>query len=254
MNKWLLCAVVWLCSSPGAHAATVVGNIWSAPTVLDEGQTGVFHYLASISTDTPADTVRNARLGWDFGDGSTRTTYSSHVGLTFSERVYYYYDDEGTYTVSVEGTRDADLYEYHTDPDGVSQWIIHESVGLPQDTHQVTINNVAPSLMSITDDQHVGRSENFVFSAAASDPGRFDVLTYLWDLDNDGRYDDYAGESGTYNFAYSGIHEIMVQVDDGDGGYDYGSFQVQVVPLPAAFWMLGSALLGLGIVSRGRPR
>ena len=83
----------------------------------------------------------------------------------------------------------------------------------------------------------------FNLSAAATDPGVLDTLTFSWDLDGDGLFDDLvqspgaggaqsAGTSATLNVP--GIHTLGVRVTDGDGGEDVQTFDVEIVPEPSS--------------------
>jgi len=92
----------------------------------------------------------------------------------------------------------------------------------------VTAVNVAPTITSLTPDLSVYVDEPFDFAATASDPGVHDVLTFDWDLDGDGAYDDFTGPSGTWSYATPGDRVVRVQVTDGDGGFAYGQFTVSV--------------------------
>jgi glucose/arabinose dehydrogenase len=71
------------------------------------------------------------------------------------------------------------------------------------------------------------------FSAAGStdsDPG--DVLTYAWDLDGDGEFDDSGGQSPTYTYTEAGVHVASVRVTDPDGAEDVATVSVQVDNTP----------------------
>jgi hypothetical protein len=107
----------------------------------------------------------------------------------------------------------------------------------------ITVYNLNPILQSLTTDLSVGDGELFDFSVSATDPG-FDPLTYAWDLDQDGLYDDFFGAHGSTSFMREGVYRIGVVVSDGDGGYAYGSFNVTVIPEPATctIWALLSVV------------
>ena len=89
----------------------------------------------------------------------------------------------------------------------------------------LTINNLAPAADaggSYTIEEGNGLSLN---ASASTDPGN-DSLTYSWDLDNDGQYDDATGSEPTVSWATlanlglpsNGTSlSIGVQVDDGRG-------------------------------------
>jgi hypothetical protein len=67
----------------------------------------------------------------------------------------------------------------------------------------------------------------FDFTADATDPGINDLLTYNWDLNGDGIFDDFTGSSGQWSFADPGIHQVGLEVSDGNDGYNYAYFKVE---------------------------
>jgi hypothetical protein len=66
-------------------------------------------------------------------------------------------------------------------------------------------------------------------ASASSDPDS-DALTYEWDLDNDGLYDDATGETTTTSFAQTGEHIIGLRVIDDGGLSDTDTTTVMVLP------------------------
>ncbi len=97
-------------------------------------------------------------------------------------------------------------------------------------TRLIRVLNVAPTLTSVTQDLTVQAGDLFDFLAAATDPGINDLLTYNWDFNGDGVFDDFTGASGQWSFLDPGSHQIGVQVSDGNGGYDYSYFNVETEP------------------------
>jgi hypothetical protein len=89
--------------------------------------------------------------------------------------------------------------------------------------------NVAPTITQLTQDLTVMTDEWFDFTAAATDPGIQDILSFDWDFNMDGIFDDFTGTSGQWSFADAGTYEVGLRVSDGDGGFAYGSFLVDAV-------------------------
>ena len=68
-----------------------------------------------------------------------------------------------------------------------------------------------------------------VLSAAGSSDPDAQALTYAWDLDNDGAYDDATGVSPTFDLVgQDGVFTVGVKVTDSDGGYDTDTSTVTV--------------------------
>lgn len=93
-------------------------------------------------------------------------------------------------------------------------------------TRYIRVLNVAPTITSVTQDLTTQLGDLFDFVASAKDPGINDLLTYNWDLNGDGVFDDFTGASGQWSFDDVGSHQIGVRVSDGNRGFDYSYFNV----------------------------
>jgi hypothetical protein len=118
--------------------------------------------------------------------------------------------------------------------------------GFDYGSFRVKVQNIAPTITSVTSNLLLRSGEWFNFAAAATDPGVFDLLTFDWDLDGNGEYDNFTGDRGGYAFDEKGVYTVGLRVSDGDGGFAYSSFTVETVPEPAS--VLGLLTLGaLGV-------
>mgnify|MGYP002623338101 CR=1 FL=1 len=129
----------------------------------------------------------------------------------------------------------------------------------------VTVLNVAPTLFGLSvPGGTILTGETANFSVSASDPGVLDDLTFAWDLDGDGLFDDSIVNEGSGGSASSTVVftspgappnalNLGVRVFDGDGGVDTILFSV-MVPEPTTFVMLGMGALGLGLFVRRRQK
>jgi PKD repeat protein len=73
-----------------------------------------------------------------------------------------------------------------------------------------------------------------------------DTLTYDWDLDDDGSFDDGTGSVVTYTWATTGIYTVTLRVNDGDGGIATDETTVNVNTLLPVAWLGASYLLARG--------
>jgi len=166
-------------------------------TTGDEGST-----LSFTATATDASSIDQANLtwAWEWDDQTP-----NGIGSTASHA----WDDEGSYTVTATVTDTGGL----TDTDTVA----------------VTINNVAPTI--VTNAPGFG-NENvlYTYAAAATDPGA-DTLTWSLSASSPAgaTIDPSTGLiEWTPTFAQTGPNSFVVTVDDGDGGQDVQSFTVIV--------------------------
>jgi len=166
--------------------------------VINEGQSASAILSA---TDPGADAISfyldNQLISTDFRTSGTRSA-NRDLGI---------FQDDGVFRFSARSR----------DDDGGNSNSI---------TQTLTVNNVAPTITSLTQDFIIRIDKTFSFAATATDPGLTDILVYEWDLDGDGQYDDFTGSSGEWSFSEPGNHEVKLRVSDGDGGFDYDSFTV----------------------------
>lgn len=96
----------------------------------------------------------------------------------------------------------------------------------------VIVNNVAPTV-SLSGPQSVDSDGTVTLNALASDPGD-DTLTFAFDFDNDGAFDDAFGPSAEFDPAALGLNPgdvqaVAVQVTDSDGAVATAATTVTVV-------------------------
>ena len=95
------------------------------------------------------------------------------------------------------------------------------------------MNNVAPTIVSVTNDGPVLTRQAVTVTITATDPGSGDVLTYEWDWDDDGTYEESsASNSASHTYALKGTYSVGVRVRDDDGGEATGSTTVTVLNRP----------------------
>lgn len=168
-------------------------------------------------------------IGTDYQTSGTRST-STNLGI---------FEDDGTFSYSVQARDEDGAYSNPF-------------------TLDLKVKNLAPTITSLTDDLTIYTDTSFNFAATATDPGILDILTYQWDFDGDGLFDDFIGNSGDWLFSGVGEYEVNLRVSDGDGGFDYESFTVTVeepmnaksVPEPGAIAGLGAIVASFAALRR----
>jgi glucose/arabinose dehydrogenase len=88
--------------------------------------------------------------------------------------------------------------------------------------------------------------------SGSSDPDPGDTLTYAWDLDDDGQYDDSTAAKPTYTYTSNGGYTPSLKVTDNDGASDTASVTITVgntpptaiinEPAAGATWKVGDVI------------
>ncbi|MEL7451721.1 MAG: PKD domain-containing protein, partial [Pseudomonadota bacterium] len=157
-------------------------------------------------TDAGIEDTHIASIDW--GDGTVEpgaVTQGAGSGTVDGSHVY---TDEGTYTVTVTVT----------DDDG----------GVGTDTFTVSIGQAAlPPEADAGGPYVVDEGSSVTLDASNSSDPNGDALTYAWDLDNDGQFDDAVGATPDFDGIDDGVYTVSVQVSDG-GLTDVASTTVTV--------------------------
>jgi len=177
------------------------------PTTGDEGQS--MNWTATATDPGVNDVIT---YSWDFGDGESAT--GAAVTHTFLQ--------DGTYTITVTAN----------DGDG----------GIDVETVTVVIGNLPPQLSVWTIPIASDEGQLLNFTAAATDPGILDVLTYSWDFGDGG-----PGETGdvvNYAFADDGVYTITLTVTDDGGLTDSTTEIITVANVPPTITSMTGDLSG----------
>lgn len=142
--------------------------------------------------------VQTHRAVIDWGDGTVEEFDS--VSETVNSSVPHLYANEGTFTVSVLVTNTT-----------------NGLFGL--DSFLVTVQNAAPTIDQFVVPADGQEGGTLSLSASASDLGALDELTYTWTFSLDGETRaTLVGREVSFIPPDNGIYDVVLTVDDGDGG------------------------------------
>jgi PKD repeat protein len=183
----------------GMGTSTASVTIINADPVADAG--GPYEdfeeiFITFTGSQTDPGSQDTFTYSWDFGDGDT----------SLMQNPTHSYDDDAEYTLTLTVT----------DDDG----------GSDTDMIEVTINNAAPKPDAggpYVEDEGV----TFDIAGSAEDSAA-DILTYEWDLDDDGLYDDAVGQNPDVTFTDDGVYLIALRVTDDDGGVGWAATTVTI--------------------------
>jgi len=186
------------------RATTTVTVTNLAPVADADGpyvvtETAIITLTGSASSDPGGGDLSYA---WDLDDDSL---FDDAFTMTTS----YSWGEPGTYIVSL---------------------VVTDSQGLADtDATTVTVTNLPP--VADANGPYTGTAGSPVTLTAAGswDPGG-GPLTYTWDLDDDGWYDDANGEVVVYTWTVAGGHTAAVQVTDSQGATDTDAAPVSIAP------------------------
>ncbi|MFZ5917246.1 MAG: PKD domain-containing protein [Chloroflexota bacterium] len=160
--------------------------------------------LTVVLTDTSTSYDGLTAWQWSFGDGSPVSTDANPS---------HEYVANGVYTVTLT------VWEADGDSDAETK------VGY------ITVHNVAPSADAGGPYDGMAGLPISLSAAGSTDPGTEDVLTYHWDWDNNGTYDQTtASATITHTWQDVGTYTVTLRVTDGDGGQDNDTAVVNVTP------------------------
>ncbi len=190
----------------GPNTPPVAGA--GGPYAMNEGESVTL--TASGSTDSDG-TISN--YAWDFdGDGQ----YDDASGATPS----FTTTDSGSYVVGLQ----------ITDNRGATATA----------TTNITVNNLAPTANAGSDASGIIGASIVLSASGSTDPGN-DIVSYVWDLDNDGQYDDASTVTTSFMSAVAGTFSISVQVTDADGAVSFDSAVMTISSSVTKFYVINDA-------------
>jgi PKD repeat protein len=218
-------------SSPGTYTVEVTvtdgdGNSDSSSIIVDVSD----QTPPSISNPSPTGTVNTGSpiISADFSDNYNVDSYSLDL------------DGSQVDSGSVSGTLDSASYSTSGLSEGQHQytWYLTDSAGNSASRQEsFTVDSNSPPAASFSSDSPVLTAEDFGLDASGTSDPDGDSLTYEWDTDNDGSYDDATGVTPSVSKADDGSYTIGLRVSDGNGGSDTttGTVNVENRPPSASF-------------------
>ncbi|MCI0545547.1 MAG: PKD domain-containing protein, partial [Actinobacteria bacterium] len=205
--------------TPVAGAVIYVPTAPTSPTVdagvdllSDEGEVvaPVAPYL-----DLEAFLTHAATLDWGDGSPIEAGVVTAVDGLGGTVTGQHIYADDGVYMVTVCVTDNGN-------PDATGCDVVG-----------VTVMNVAPTV-SITGAADVETGQTLGLDSQVTDPGASDAHTYSWVVSHNGT-EMATGDSATLDITPtdSGLYEVSLTVDDGDGGVTISETAFGAVAPPA---------------------
>jgi hypothetical protein len=175
---------------------------------VDEGAILVLSGANSIDSDGSI-----SRYDWDFdGDGQYDDATGTSINFTTP--------DSGITTIGLQVT----------DNRG----------GTAKASQLITINNVAPIANAGMPQTGSINIPLLLSGANSTDPGN-DIITYAWDLDADGQYDDGTGVDTTFIPTQPGIYTIGLQVTDADGVSSTDTTTVTIQDAPVEYLLFSES-------------
>jgi PKD repeat protein len=171
---------------------------------------GVEVWFDQVVTDPNGDSVT---LAWNFGDG----------GVAAVEDPRHTYATPGTRTVTLTAT----------DAHGLAT----------TETRQLTVQDPSGPTPSFTVSPALPRVGEVVTFTNTSTASSGSITSAVWDLDNDGEFDD---SPGGWSFATPGIHEVALRVTQTNGAAAVKeiSLRVNAPPFAAFVWSPSTPVAG----------
>ncbi|MCA9079731.1 MAG: tandem-95 repeat protein, partial [Planctomycetaceae bacterium] len=220
-------------SQGGVHTASstlTVNN--TPPTANDDAGAGY-----TTDEDTAFTTIDVRGNDTDPAAGDPLTVAGMNTAGTLGTVTN---NSDGTFTYNPNGQFES-LANGETATDSFQYTINDGDGGLSTATVTITINGVNDNPVADAGGPYmIAEGDSITLDASASTDVENQALTYAWDIDNDGQYDDAVGVNPTLTWAQlealgiidDGTYAIGVQVTDSQGGVHTASTTLTVNNTP----------------------
>jgi hypothetical protein len=203
-----------------------------APTIAPAGSAtddegNAYALTLTAPFDPGDDTVANYIVHW--GD-STSDTFSA-AQIAISNIVTHVYNDNGVYSIAI---------------DLVDEDATHADAG----EHEVTINNLAPSSVTIIGPSSSPEGLLVHLTPTVVDPGSADTFTFEWNVTKDGNpFATSTDEDFDFTPDDNGTYEVTLTVtDDDDASTPAEPLVITVTDVDPSIVLTGSATMNEGAV------
>jgi hypothetical protein len=213
------------------------GSFTVAVQVTD-GDGGEDTDSTTVTVNNVAPTITSVSNDGPIDEGSSATvtvTATDPAGANDPLSYEFDCDNDGSYEVGPQAANSASCSFGDNGSFQVNVRVTDGDGGEDTDSTTVTVNNVAPTITSVSNDGPIDEGSSATVTVTATDPaGANDPLSYEFDCDNDGSYEvgPQAANSASCSFGDNGSFQVNVRVTDGDGGEDTDSATVTVNNVP----------------------
>ena len=164
---------------------------------------------------------------WADKDTDQGDAHAAFKLSTDGEAIGLYNIDGATLIDSIEfGVQTTDI-SYGRYPDGTDNWVSMATPTPGAANVGETVSNIAPTAEA--GGPYAGQvGDTVALTAVGSSDSDGTIAGYVWDLDNDGQYDDATGVTATFDAATAGTFTVALQVTDNDGATNVDTATVTV--------------------------
>ncbi len=188
-------------------------------------------YLRVLAMPINLSPIANARGPYVANEGDLIEFNASQSYDPDGTIVSYEWDwqNDGTYDTTT--TSAVCRYAYDDDYVGEAKLRVTDNGGKSATSlTRVTIYNVNP-VANAGGPYKGSPNESIQLKGSATDPGKRDILTFHWDLDDDGIFETI-GQNVLAKYPKGGRYKIVLKVTDDDGGSGFDTTMVQIISQP----------------------